>query len=349
LTAAGLLQGTVVLHVVAMLPHYFAGAGQGSLASQPDQAALYAVLAAGWAAALGIGLTGPARAGVGAGMAAGLAVTEFGFRLSDLGQVLRYGSGQAQAGLWLMTAAWAVGAAGAAVAVVAAQRRARLSVAGAVPSVAGELAVPDVTAASSARDHTGVAPPPAPSEPRPARYGVGPAVVVAVLALITAGAFLPAWDHYVGVATTTGRSFSFNLGNAFQVPWQMMLGTVCAAVALAAVPIVVVRMRARAIGAAAVAGSLIVLAAQFASAVVQVDQVVPPSIAGLNATRANQLGLQMHLTLTGWFTFDLLAAFCLFVAVMVLGHAREEGPQALSAETWPIAADSHGPAALPWS
>ncbi|HEY3809909.1 MAG TPA: hypothetical protein VGL49_00635, partial [Acidimicrobiales bacterium] len=134
LTAAGLLLGTVVLHVVAMLPQYLAGAGQGSLASQPDQAALYAVLAAGWAAALGIGLTGPARAGVGAGMAAGLAVTEFGFRLSDLGQVFRYGSGQAEAGLWLMTAAWAVGAAGAAVAVVAAQRRARLSVAGAALS-----------------------------------------------------------------------------------------------------------------------------------------------------------------------------------------------------------------------
>jgi hypothetical protein len=29
------------------------------------------------------------------------------------------------------------------------------------------------------------------------------------------------------------------------------------------------------------------------------------------------------MTLTGWFTFDLLAAFALFVAAMVLGHVRE--------------------------
>jgi hypothetical protein len=32
----------------------------------------------------------------------------------------------------------------------------------------------------------------------------------------------------------------------------------------------------------------------------------------------------LHMSLTGWFTFDLLAAFGLFVAAMVLGHVREE-------------------------
>ena len=56
---------------------------------------------------------------------------------------------------------------------------------------------------------------------------------------------------------------------------------------------------------------------------VQVDRPVPPSVAGLSPTQANQLGLQLHMTLTGWFTLDLLAGFALFVAAMVFGHIRE--------------------------
>jgi hypothetical protein len=322
LLAGGLLAATVILHVVAMLPHYFGGAGQASLWSQPDQAAEYVVLAAGWALALGLGLSSPARAGVAAGLAVGIGATELGFRLSDLGDVFRYGSGQAAAGLWLMSVAWAVGAAGAAVAVIAARRRA------AQPAIQAAL-------------------------PEPPRYGPGAVVLVAALALATAGAFLPAWNRYVGVATTTGRSISFNLGNAFSGPWQVVLGTVISGLALAVVPILAVRLRARAVGAAVVAGSLVVLASQFVSAIVQVGEAVPPSVAGLNATQANQLGLQLHMTLSGWFTFDVLAAFGLFVATMVLAHARlEETPpgfQASSVGTWPSAPDSRRAATLPWS
>jgi hypothetical protein len=220
---------------------------------------------------------------------------------------------------------------------------------------ASDVPASDVPASDvPASDEAGPAPEPSAAAPgtgddQPARHGAGPTLLVAALAVITAGAFLPAWDHYVGVSTTTGRSISFNLGNAFQGPWQVVLGTVCAALALAAVPIVAIRLRARAVGAAAVAGSLIVLAGQFAAAVVQVDQVVPASVAGLSPSQANQLGLQLHLDLTGWFTFDLLAAFCLFVAAMVLGHVREVDPQAISAETWPIAPDARRAATLPWS
>ena len=68
LVAAILLLSTVVLHVVAMAPGYFKGSGTGqSLMDQPDQAALYALLAAAWALALAIGLAGPARTPVSAG------------------------------------------------------------------------------------------------------------------------------------------------------------------------------------------------------------------------------------------------------------------------------------------
>ena len=178
-------------------------------------------------------------------------------------------------------------------------------------------------------------------------------MLVAALALATAGAFLPAWNRYVGVATTTGRSISFNLGNAFSGPWQVVLGTVIAGLALAAVPVLAVRLRARAVGAAVVAGSLVVLASQFVSAIAQVDEAVSPSVAGLNATQASQLGLQLHMTLSGWFTFDLLAAFALFVATMVLAYARpeEDGAdhQTSSVGTWPSAPDARRAATLPWS
>ena len=109
-------------------------------------------------------------------------------------------------------------------------------------------------------------------------------MLVALLALITAGAFLPAWDHYVGV-TTTGRSISFNLGNAFTGPWPVVIGNVLVALALVAVPILATRLRDRAVAAAVVAGSLIVLAAQFTTAIVQVDQPVPPSVAGLTPSQ----------------------------------------------------------------
>jgi hypothetical protein len=165
--------------------------------------------------------------------------------------------------------------------------------------------------------------------------GAGPTVLVVLLALATAGAFLPAWDHYSGVATASGRVVSFNLGDAFSGPWQVVIGTVFVAVVLVAVPVLATRMRSRAVGATLVAGSLIVLATQFTSALVQVDNTVPPSVAGLSPSQANQLGLHLHMTLTSWFTLDLLAAFALFVAAMLLGHVRESGSEASTVGPWP--------------
>ncbi len=180
-------------------------------------------------------------------------------------------------------------------------------------------------------------------------YGVGPTILVALLALATAGAFLPAWDHYVGVVAASGRSISFSLGNAFSGPWPIVLGNVITALALLAIPIAVTRLRDRTIAAAVVVGSLIVLAAQFTSAIVQVDQTVPPSVVGLTPAQQTQLGLQLHLSLTGWFTFDVLAAYALFVAVMVIGYLRPVEAPASAAGAWPTAQDTRRPAGVPWS
>ena len=412
--AAVLLVATVVLHVVAMTPTYFKGSG--SLTSQPDQAALYSVLAAAWALALVIGLTGPHRTPVSAGLAVGVALTELGFRASDLGLSTQLSAGR---GLWLMEAAWVVGAVAALTAVLAARSRHRTrsgpaeKVEEATPtewridwaqatghahapnpyapegvegqghqeqpgsrrsepalserttpmtltgdeasaSVPGSAPEPRATTPISAQDPTAslavtsddpttstpvVAEEQAASGPAP-RGGdtsVLPVVpeadedpherlawtlLVVILAAVVAGAFLPAWDHAVAVSTVTGQTVTRSLGNAWEAPWQQSVGTFVAAAALLVVPIVAIRLRNKAVGAAAVVGALLVLAAQFVAAVVQVDQPVPPSDFGITPSQVQNLGLQMSLKLTGWFTLDTLAAYALFAAVMVWATLR---------------------------
>ena len=320
LAAGALLATTVVLHVVAMFPVYFAGNSGQSIASQSDQAALYGVVAGIWALALGFGLSSPSRVRAGAGIALGAAVAEAGYRLSDVGQVFRYGTSQASTGLWLMVAAWFVGVAAAVLAALAVRRAARNDPA-AAPAAAEEPLVPRLVA----------------------RVGV------AVLALAAAGFFLPAWDHYSGSSSVTGRGFSFNLGNAFAEPWQVVTGNVLSAVAIAAVPILagLWLWRDRQLAAGAVAGVLGMLAAQFAAAVVQVDQPVPPAIAGLSPAQAHQLGLAIGLKLSGWVLADALVAFGLFALVMALATARPV--QENSAATLPSAPDARSAATSAWS
>lgn len=357
--AALLLLATVVLHVVAMAPTYFVGSG--SLMSQPDQAALYSVLAASWALALGIGLTGPHRTPVAAAVAVGVAATELGFRVADLGDALRYGISTVGAGLWLMEAAWVVGAAAAVLAVLAARSRHRAKTdpdqpepsewnidwAAPVPAAntnpydpqaptgeateaASEPAA--VTAAAGPHEANGSASLP-PGGDTVARRGTPGSdddphertawtLLVVILAIVVAGAFLPAWDHAVAVSTQTGQTVTRSLGNAFSGPWQQVVGTVLAAVALLVVPVVAIRLRNKAVGAGLAAGSLLVLATQLVAAVVQVGESVPPADFGISPGQAHNLGLQLSLKLTGWFTVDALAAYALFAAVMVWATLR---------------------------
>lgn len=347
LVAAVLLLATVVLHVAAMVPTYFVGTG--SLMSQADQAALYSVLAASWALALGIGLTGPHRTPVAAALAVGVALTELGFRVADLGDAVKYGASTVGSGLWLMEAAWVVGAAATVAAVLAARAR-HGSATGAPAGGAGDWSVApavaepvdtagdDVTAArSTVEDPASTVPaPPATEVAHGGDTGVVPVasdledpherlawtLLVVLLAIVVAGAFLPAWDHAVAFSTETGQTVTRSLGNAFSGPWQQVAGTVLAAVALLAVPIVAIRLRHKTVGAAAVGGALLVLAGQLVAAVVQVDQPVPPSDFGITATQAHGLGLVLSLRLTGWFTVDALAAYALLAALMVWAHLR---------------------------
>ncbi|MGH9059068.1 MAG: hypothetical protein ACRDZY_06075, partial [Acidimicrobiales bacterium] len=126
LFALAVIGAALVLHVVGMFPAYFSTPGR-SLAAQPDQATLYGVVAGSWFLVLLVLFGATFRqelARLAAAAAVGVAAGEVGFRIADVGQALRSGTG-AGVGLWLECAAWVVGAGGAALAVVAARQAAR--------------------------------------------------------------------------------------------------------------------------------------------------------------------------------------------------------------------------------
>ncbi len=483
IVAGVLLGATVVLHVVAMFPTYFVG--QAPLASQTDQAALYAVIAAAWALALAIGASGPERTQAAAALAVGVAVTELGFRVSDLGDAISFGSKTVGAGLWIMTAAWVVGAVAAVVCVLAAAARHRtplpasssgfpggLASEGDAPATeapfadgpaGGEVeAAPTYPETSQAQPHlagnpytdlagtpvgaieaspggwaasspaqvssqpvsgysptldtaavpvadtatvpvvdtgavpvveTGAVPvvdtstvpwivsgepddteietgpeaawvptegsagagvPPvegataepdlavatktkqkrlrrtrAPESPEEAHERNLWTVLVLVLAVIVAGAFLPAWDRGTATSSVTGQHVVRNLGNAFSGPWQQVVGTVLAAVALVVVPVIAIRLRNKGVAAALAAGGILVLTSQLVAAVVQVNLPVPPADFGLSAAQVAQLGLVLNMKLTAWFVIDAIAAYLLFAAVMIRATLREIPPLTL--------------------
>lgn len=323
LVAGVLLVVTVALHVAAMFPTYFnEPASHQSLASQMDLATLYAILAAAWALVVVIGLTGPARIPIGAAMAVGIAATELGFRVADLGDVFRYGYSQAGAGLLLMTVAWVVGAVAAVVLVLAARRQHHLTISA---QPAGHVAAGVGDPAAGSRE----------------AWTVG----VIILALAVAGAFLPPWDTYRAVSSATGRALTRNLGNAFSNPWQIITGNVLVSCAMLIVPIVAIRLTNRHIGAAAVAGMLLVLSSQLASAVVQVDIPVTAEQLGINPSTATQLGLSFSLHLSGWFVLEAVAAFGLFATVMVWATLRVDHEN--SPGTLPSAPEARSDA-IPW-
>jgi hypothetical protein len=158
-----------------------------------------------------------------------------------------------------------------------------------------------------------------------------------LLALAAAGFFLPAWDHYDWVSTSSGRSGGFSLGNAFSNPWQVTIGNVVCAVALAAVPIIAIRMHNRAVAAALAIGGLAVLASQFVGAVIQVDQPAPASL--------STPGVDFTVRLTAWFTLDALAAFLLLAVFLVRATIRVA--QENSPGTLPSAPDFRS-RSIPW-
>jgi hypothetical protein len=291
LVAAAHIHACVVLHLVALTQSYFQG--EGTLGSQPDQVVLYSVLAAGWVGVLVVSLLGRDRVAIGAALAVGLAATELGFRVSDLGSAINAGISEAGSGLWMLTVAWVLGAAGTVLLVVAAR--------------------------SPISDTAGVT-----AEPADGRYDrtAGWITAVGVLGVAAAALYLPPWDHYVLTATVSGEVRKINLGNGLSGPWPVVLGNLIVAGAIFAAALVAILLRHRRVGAALVVGSLVALGSQMASAVIQVDQPVSPAAVGLAEGTARELGVVINVSLTSWFALDALAALVLLATVTVWAVAR---------------------------
>jgi hypothetical protein len=283
---AALLSGAVALHVAGMFFVYTSGA---TAVSQPDQAVTFSVLAAGWAAALGLWLAGSTRR-LGAALAVGLGASELGLRAVDVGSVVHYGTSAGGAGLWLEAAGWLAGAVGAAVAVVSLMRARR-----------------------------NVAPAPVAADER----SLAATVLLTIAGMAIAGAFLPAWDHYLVYLGSSSQPRVVNEGNALSGPWEIVAGNVAAAAAFVLVPLVASRLRSLALSAAAILGSLVVVSSQLASAVVQVDQKVTAAGLGLSRAQATQFGfVGATVRLTGWFTLEAIAALVLLVAAVLRATTR---------------------------
>jgi hypothetical protein len=281
LVAVVLLAGGVGVGTVSFLPAYLGGA---SLADQPDLAMAHGVILGGFAlaalAAVALGQTSKAP-GLPGALGLGVAAADLGLIVTDIGQAVS--GSRAGSGLVLAVVEWALCAAGSVVALhpTLLQRKAdeRLS------------------------------------RSRSELFG-GIALVAAGLG--AAWFFAPAWDHYVVDLTAIGRVTSFNAGNAFAEPGPMIAGNVLVMVAVAAVAGVAGFLRQARLAGALLAGTLVVLVGEIASALVQWRIPLSPSQLGLTPSRASALGLRVDAGFTAAFYL-----FCLFVALLaVLGVAR---------------------------
>lgn len=287
-TAGGLLLAAAVLGLIAVFPDYYRGGRP--LDAHADEVVQALVVVLGWLGAAALVLRHRAAAAqAGAWVAVGIAVAEGGLRLADLGQLT--GATLAGPGLWLVTVAWAAGAAGAVVAAVACHRVGAL----------GRLPRPQLAAATPAERLLGLA--------------------VGAAAVLSAVAFVPSWDRYL-ITSAVDPSFfaTVTQGNALHNPGLAIAGNVVTAAALGVLPLVGLLWRPPRVGAALIAGTSVVLAAQVLSAAVQVLE-TPDPLQVLSPGDVRALAPQVSLHLTGWFDAELAA----LLVVAVLAAARLAG------------------------
>jgi hypothetical protein len=278
--AAGLLAAGVLLSVVSLFPSYLSGvslSAQGAAEWVPHVAYLV-----GWALGAVLVLYGAARrrAGVlaaGALLSAGLSVVTFGLYLADLGTVIADGAHAAGTGLWLGLAGWLAAAAGSAVAVVLMRKAGR------------PLALR-----------------------KPSAVEMGPVVIMILAGLGAAVAFAPAWDSFV-LRTAAGQSETITAGNAFANPGAVIAGNVAVMVAFGLTVIAATLWRRTRLGVALLAGAVIPMAAQVASALFGVSALASPQQFGVSPAQASAAGLTISSGLTAAFW---LYAACVLVLVV---------------------------------
>lgn len=246
---------------VAAMFPAYSGNPPASVVSVPYQLAVYITLEVGWASAAALVLSRVSVRG-GVALGAGIGGVELGFLVADLASAGQV-SGRGAPGVWLALAGLGIGCAGV---------------------LFGASAVPM-------------------GRPRLRHYEEPPhprAVAQVVVALLAVAAFLPSWDSY-HLVSSTGRSATINLGNAFSQPGAIMAGEVLSALAIGVLCILGAFWAPPAVGAWLTAGVVTAMTSQLISAVVQVHETVAAPASGDRAS----------LALTGYWTLDVAATVAL--------------------------------------
>jgi hypothetical protein len=283
LAGEALLVLGVVLGLIGLFPDY---AGGQSLLGQASEIVPHLCYVIGWAVAaafVALGVARPSNAArLGALFALGLSAVTLGMFVGDTGEVVA-GKESLGSGLVISLAGWFAVTAGAAL-VLAAGRH---------PEQAADAG---------------------PSRPvRPGRAHFGPLALLVLAAIGTAAAFIPSWDSYT-LTTTAEGSQTITAGNAFDNPGLVTAGNVLVIAAIIGVAVVAALWRPARQGAWLLAGAIVPLAAEVVSAMIQVSQGASPTMFGISAAEATELGLKISSGLTGIFWVYFVFVISLIVS-----------------------------------
>ena len=298
--AAVLLGLGVLLGIAGLFPAYFTGQ---SLASASDQLVPHILDLVAWAAAAVLAVLGGSRARIGGLLGAGLSAVTFGLFASDLATATS-GHAGVGAGMVITLGGWLACALGSALALVA--------------SRSGEAA-----------DGTQGAAGPRSLLRRPRRADLGTVTLLALCAIGAAASFVPSWDSYTLTAASTGSAQTVTAGNAFSNPGWVIFADMATVIALIAVAVAAGLWRPARHGSALLGGTIVAMAGQAISALIQVRQASSPEMFGISAAQAQADGLTISSGVTSIFW-----VYVVFVIAMAISCA------------W-LATAPNGPAANP--
>jgi hypothetical protein len=316
LTGEGLLVLGVVLGLAGLFPGYV---GAQSLISQGDQIVLHLCYVVAWAVSAGVialGVARPGTARLGALFGLGVSAVTFGLFLADLGEVV---SGAALGvGLVVRLLGWLACTAGAAFALRAAsdddaQATSWHAASFGQPWLPGQAQPyaqpqPYLQAQPHLRPRFGLA--------RPGRGHAGPLSLLVLAGIGTAAAFAPSWDSYTLATASTGTAQTITAGNAFDNPGLVIAGNVAVMVAVIVVAALAVLWRPARQGALLLAGAIVPLAAQAASALIQVSEPATAAMFGISSAEASSAGLTISSGVT-----PIFWVYCVFVIALVISCA----------------------------
>jgi hypothetical protein len=283
--ATALLGLGVALGIASLFPAYVAGA---ALTSQAFNLVPHVTYLAAWSVSAVLIAAGATRLRAGALLGLGVSAVTFGLFVADLGTPLASGVHLAGTGLVLGILGWLACTAGVGLAL-------QTGLTGRALAGNGTVSRRGLTR------HLG----------RASSHEVVPLVTLVLAAVGAAIAFAPSWDSFA--LRASGVSQVITEGNAFANPAPVIFGNVLVMAGLVAVVIVAALWRPMRLGAALAAGAIVPMAAQAASAIVQIHEPTSPLQFGISQAQASQAGLTISAGLTPMFW-----VFCAFVGTMIL-------------------------------